>query len=264
MDRRRRADVVLTKAGAMIDGGAPVETFEEIDSTILEARRRADRGDFGPVWLIAKVQTAGRGRRGRAWASLEGNLLATYLFATDRPPAQVALLGFAAGVAIAEVIEAMIGAGRVTLKWPNDVLIDGAKSAGIMLDSGSVARGHWAALAFGVNLVVAPEGIDQIATSVRAALPPDAPAPEPLAFLAQLRPRLERWAARIDAEGFEPLRQVWLQRAHGLGQPARVVQGEQGFEGRIAGLSPRGELELDTAAGRRLIAAGDVLLPSSA
>jgi BirA family transcriptional regulator, biotin operon repressor / biotin---[acetyl-CoA-carboxylase] ligase len=264
MDPSRRADVVLTKANAMIDSGAPVERLEEIDSTILEARRRAERGEFGPVWLIAKVQTAGRGRRGRMWASLEGNLLATYLFATDRPPAQIALLGFAAGIAIAESIEAVIGAGRVTLKWPNDVLIDGAKAAGIMLDSGSAARGQWAALAFGVNLAVAPEGLDQRTTSLRAVLPRDALAPAPLAFLTQVRPRLESWAARIDREGFEPLRQAWLARAHGIGQTARVVLGEQTFEGRIAGLSARGELELDTDSGRRLIAAGDVLLPNAA
>lgn len=248
----------------MIDGAAPVETFEEIDSTILEARRRADRGEFGPVWLIARSQTAGRGRRGRSWASLDGNLMATYLFQTDRPPAQIALLGFVTGVALAESIEAILGAGRVTLKWPNDVFIDGGKAAGIMLDSGSTAAGQWAALAFGVNLAVAPEGIDQRTISVRDLLPPDALAPAPLAFLAQLRPRLETWATRIDREGFEPLRQAWITRAHGLGQPARVLQGEQTIEGRIAGLSPRGELELDTDSGRRLIAAGDILLPNAA
>lgn len=248
----------------MIDGTAPVETFEEIDSTILEARRRADRGEFGPVWLIARAQTAGRGRRGRSWASLDGNLMATYLFQTDRPPAQIALLGFVTGVALAESIDAILGAGRVTLKWPNDVFIDGAKAAGIMLDSGSTVAGQWAALAFGVNLAVAPEGIDQRTISVRDVLPPDALAPEPLAFLAQIRPRLESWAAHIDREGFEPLRQAWITRAHGLGQPARVMQGEQTIEGRIAGLSPRGELELDTETGRRLIAAGDILLPNAA
>lgn len=248
----------------MIDGGAPVETFEQIDSTILEARRRAERGEFGPVWLVAKTQTAGRGRRGRAWASLEGNLLATYLFATDRPPAQIALLGFVTGVAIAETIEASAGAARATLKWPNDVLIDGAKVAGIMLDSGPAAQGHWAALAFGVNLAVAPEGLDQRTTSLRSALPPDAPVPEPLTFLAQLRPGLERWASRLDREGFESVRHAWLARAHGLGQPARVVRGEQTLEGRIAGLSPRGELELETEHGRRLVAAGDVLLLNAA
>lgn len=249
----------------MIDARAPVESFDEIDSTIVEARRRAERGEVGPIWLIAKRQTAGRGRRGRAWVSPEGNLLATYLFATRQAPAQIALLGFAAGVAIAEVIDEIIGAGSAALKWPNDVLIDGAKAAGIMLDSGSLGpAGAWAALAFGVNLAVTPENLDQRTTSLRAVLPPDALAPEPMAFLALVRPKLEAWDARTEQEGFEPLRRAWLSRAHGLGQEARVVQGEQTLEGRIAGLSSRGELELDTDAGPRFIAAGDVFLPNAA
>lgn len=248
----------------MIDGQAPVETFDEIDSTLLEARRRAERSDFGPVWLIARVQTAGRGRRGRAWSSLDGNLLATYLFATQRPPAEIALLGFAAGVAIAEALEGHLGGGRVTLKWPNDVFIDGAKAAGILLDSGSQGGVSWAALAFGVNLAAAPENLDQTTISLRQLLPPDALAPSPLSFLAALRPRLEALASQLDVHGFEPLRQAWLIRAHGLGRNARVAQGEQMLEGRIAGLSPRGELELDTPEGRRLIAAGDVYFPNAA
>lgn len=249
----------------MIDASAPIETFDEIDSTVLEARRRAERGELGPVWLIARTQTAGRGRRGRAWSSLDGNLMATYLFATERPPAQVALLGFATGLAIAESIDEIIGAGRATLKWPNDVLIGGAKISGIMLDSGSVGDARlWVALAFGVNLAVAPENLDQPTTSLRALLPPDALAPEPLAFLGRLAPKLGGHTARIDSDGFEPLRQAWLRRAYGLGQHARVVQGDQTLEGRIAGLSSRGELELDTVTGRRLIAAGDVFLPNAA
>jgi BirA family biotin operon repressor/biotin-[acetyl-CoA-carboxylase] ligase len=249
----------------MIDGQAPIETFDEIDSTILEARRRAERGHIGPFWLIAKTQTAGRGRRGRAWASLDGNLMATYLFATQRPPAEIALLSFATGLAIAETIDEVIGGGRASLKWPNDVFIDGAKAAGIMLDSGSLgASGAWVALAFGVNLAVAPENLDQATTSLRTLLPPDAPAPEPLDFLARMRSKLEAWSARTERDGFEPLRQAWLKRAHGLGQNARVVQGDQTLEGRIAGLSSRGELELDTVSGRRLIAAGDVFLPNAA
>lgn len=249
----------------MIDGQAPVETFDEIDSTILEARRRADRGDLGPVWLIARTQTAGRGRRGRSWASLDGNLLATYLFATKRAPSDIALLSFATGLAIAEAIDAVIGPGQATLKWPNDVLIGGAKVAGIMLDSGSLGdAGVWAALAFGVNLAVAPENLDQRTTSLRTLLPPDAVTPEPLEFLATLRPKLEMWSARNDRDGFGPLRDAWLKRALGLGQQARVVQGDQMVEGRIAGLSSHGELELDTVSGRRLIAAGDVFLPNAA
>ena len=249
----------------MIDARAPVEVFDEIDSTILEARRRAERGETGPVWLIARRQTAGRGRRGRAWASLEGNLLATYLFATQRPAAEIALLGFAAGVAIAETLDPIIGPGGAALKWPNDVFINGAKAAGIMLDSGALGgQGTWVALAFGVNLAAAPDNIDQPTISVRDVSAPNTPPPEPLAFLAALRPRLEAWSARIGREGFEPLRAAWLARAYGLGQSARVVQGEQTLEGRIAGLSPRGELEFDTDAGRRLIAAGDVFLSNAA
>lgn len=248
----------------MIDANAPVEIFEEIDSTILEARRRAERGEVKPVWFIAKRQTAGRGRRGRAWSSFDGNLLATLLFTTKQPPAKIALLGFATGVALAESIEAIIGAGRATLKWPNDVFIDGKKASGIMLDSGPSGAETWVALAFGVNLAAAPEGLDQPTISLRDVLPPDAPAPEPAAFLAQLRPRLESWAKRTETEGFEPLRAAWLARAHGMGQAARVLQGEQTLEGRIVGLSPRGELEFETNEGRRLIAAGDVLLSSAA
>ena len=249
----------------MIDGQAPVEVFDEIDSTILEARRRAERGDVSPAWLIAKSQTAGRGRRGRTWTSHSGNLMATLLFTTDQPPQQIALLGFATGVALAETIDAIIGAGSAQLKWPNDVFIGGAKAAGIMLDSGAIGPEQtWVALAFGVNLADAPDNIDQKTICLRDVLPPDAPTPEPLAFLAALRPKLEDWSARIVRDGFEPLRQAWMQRAYGLGQEARVVQGEQVVEGRIAGLSARGELELDTANGRRLIAAGDVFLPKAA
>jgi BirA family transcriptional regulator, biotin operon repressor / biotin---[acetyl-CoA-carboxylase] ligase len=247
----------------MIDGRAPVETFDEIDSTLLEARRRAERGEFGPVWLIAKTQTAGRGRRGRAWRSMQGNLLATYLCAADRPPGEIALLGFAAGVAIAETIDMYIGAGRASLKWPNDVLIDGAKACGILLDSGSVETGAWAALAFGVNIAAAPEGLDQPTICLRQLLPPDAPAPEPIAFLARVRPKLEALDAQLVSYGFGPLRKAWLARAHGLGQAARVAQGERVLEGRIAGLSERGELELETPQGRQVVSAGDVYFPNA-
>lgn len=248
----------------MIDAEAPVEEFGEIDSTMLEARRRAERGHVDPVWLIAKRQSAGRGRRGRAWDSLAGNLHATYLFATHRPPAEIALMGFAAGVAIAEAVEAVIGAGRVSLKWPNDVLIDGAKAAGVMLDCGALAPDYaWAALGFGVNLAAAPEALDQPATSLRAVLAPDALAPEPLVFLAALRPRMREWDRRVAGEGFAPLRQAWLTRAHGLGAAAKVALGRSTIDGRIAGLSLRGELELDTVTGRRLVAAGDVFLANT-
>lgn len=245
----------------MLAASAPLEMFDEIDSTILEARRRAESGDVGPVWLLARRQTAGRGRRGRAWESIHGNLFATYLGPISAPPARIALLGFAVGLAIAEACDAVIGAGRARLKWPNDVFIDGAKVSGLMLDSGALGGGdHWAAIGFGVNLADAPAGLDQPATSLRAHLPPDALAPEPAAFLNMLRPRLEAWADCLARDGFALVRRAWLQRAHGLGERARVVLGQSELTGVIAGLSESGELELDTPEGRRLIAAGDILL----
>jgi BirA family transcriptional regulator, biotin operon repressor / biotin---[acetyl-CoA-carboxylase] ligase len=250
----------------MIDGGAPVETFEEIDSTILEARRRADSGETGPVWLIARRQTAGRGRRGRVWISFDGNLLATYLFATPRPPQEIALLGFATGLAIAETLEAFGARAQATLKWPNDVMIGDAKAAGILIDSGALpgGAGAWAALAFGVNLAAAPQAIDQPTISLRAALAPDAPMPEPLEFFAAMRQRLESWSVRLTSQGFAPLREAWLARAHGLGQSARVMHGSETLSGQLGGISLRGELELDTPAGRRLISAGDVYFSNAA
>lgn len=247
----------------MIDACAPVEIFEEIDSTLLEARRRAERGEVAPVWLIARRQTAGRGRRGRSWLSFEGNLMATYYGVADRPLAEIALLGFAAGVAIAETFQA-VGANDVRLKWPNDVLIGDAKAAGILIDSGALSAATWIGLAFGVNLANAPEAIDQPTRCLRDVLAPDAPVPAPEEFLTALRPRLERWAACTQRDGFEPLRRAWLHFAHGVGAHATVVQGATTLEGRVVGLSSRGELELDTAEGRRLVAAGDVYFPHAA
>ncbi|HWA00862.1 MAG TPA: biotin--[acetyl-CoA-carboxylase] ligase [Caulobacterales bacterium] len=244
----------------MIVAEAPVEVFDEIDSTMVEARRRAERAEFGPVWLIARRQTAGRGRRGRSWTSIEGNLLATYLGASERAPAEIAHLGFVTSLAIAESIDAYVGPNHASLKWPNDVLLDGAKASGLMLDSGAAGSRTWFALGFGVNLAAAPEALDQPTSSLRAVLPPDALAPAPLEFLSQLRPRLTLWADRIGREGFEPLRRAWLARAHGLGEAARVATGAATLEGRIVGLSPRGELELETADGVKLIAAGDIFL----
>lgn len=249
----------------MIDGSAALVIFDEIDSTIVEARRRAERGDLAPIWMIARVQTAGRGRRGRSWASIEGNLMATYLGVTDRPPSDIALLGFAAGVAIAETFDALIGPGRALLKWPNDLFLDGAKACGIMLDSGGLAaRGHsWFALAFGVNIVGSPDNIDQQTAALQQALPADAPTPTAESLLALIRPRLESYADELANSGFEPLRRAWLQRAHGLGERAIVQMGAETLEGRISGLSPRGELEFETQAGLRIVAAGDILLPSA-
>lgn len=248
----------------MIDAEAEVETFDEIDSTVLEARRRIESGDLSPVWLIARVQTAGRGRRGRTWSSLSGNLMATHVFITDAPPNEVALLGFATGLAIAQTLDEVMGSEQTSLKWPNDVLIDGAKVAGILIDSGSLGTRAWVALSFGVNVAAAPEGLDQPVTCLRMRLPQGQEPPTAHEFFLRLRPALEAWAARLSQEGFEPLRLAWLAKAYGMGREARVLAGDSVIMGTFTGLSGRGELELETASGPRSIAAGDVFFPKTA
>jgi BirA family biotin operon repressor/biotin-[acetyl-CoA-carboxylase] ligase len=246
----------------MLATGAPVEIFDEIDSTILEARRRAEFGDWGPVWLLARKQTAGRGRRGRAWATIDGNLFATYLGRAIKPPADIALLGFAAGLAIADALDARMESAKAKLKWPNDVLVEGRKVSGIMLDSGAAHGGsYWFALAFGVNIKGAPQNLDQPAACLGDFTADPAPSPEVL--LGDIRPRLERWAARLDAEGFAPLGAAWTARAHGLGQAAEIRFGEEIVAGEVSGLSARGELEIMTPSGRRTVSAGDVHFPQA-
>lgn len=245
----------------MIDGEATVEWFEEVDSTILEAQRRVERGAALPVWLVAGRQTSGRGRRGRAWVSMDGNLMATLAFESDRAPPEIALFGFATGLSLCDALDEHIGGGRAMLKWPNDVLVDGAKIAGILIDSGSRQNGrHWVGLSFGVNLSSMPEAIDQPTTSLRRLTPPGALVPAPMAFLAKIRPRLAFWSGELAARGFGALRNAWLRRAYGLGRDALVRQGEVALEGRIEGMSATGALELRTPQGLRLINAGDVFL----
>ncbi len=247
----------------MIQTGAHRALFESIDSTNAEAARRAASGDYGPVWLRAEHQSAGRGRRGRSWLSAPGNLFLTYLGHTQRPPAEIALLGFSAGLALVEVFEAHLGTSRARLKWPNDVLLDGKKAAGILLESGAAqSGGHWFALGLGVNLAAAPSGLDREVSALgdTMAQPPKAGAVQD-AFI----PRVTHWAERLAREGFAPLRLAWLARAHGLGGLIHTEQSGTRLEGIFEDLSPRGELCLRTARSATLVAisAGDVYFPES-
>ena len=240
-----------------------IASAEDTVNLLEELRSNVSAGkSFLIFWLMARTQTAGRGRRGRAWTSARGNLFATYLGMTAAPLETVALIGFAAGVAIAQALDERCGRAAARLKWPNDVMLDGAKAAGILLDSGAAGGGaHWFALGFGVNLAGAPGDVGQAAASLRDCLPAGAAAPEPELFLRDVRALLEPMTARLPQEGFTALRAAWLARAHGLGKPSVAVIGPAEIRGIARGLSLRGELELETDQGLRLIAAGDVHFP---
>jgi BirA family transcriptional regulator, biotin operon repressor / biotin---[acetyl-CoA-carboxylase] ligase len=247
----------------MIYADAPLVLFDEIDSTNEEARRRAACGDIAPALIVARRQTAGRGRRGRSWSSnADGNLFMTYFGPAEAAPAELALLGFGAGLALIEECEALTGSRDFRLKWPNDLLFCGRKAAGVLLETGPRvgAGGQWIALGIGCNLASAPEDAGQPAATIAEVLSRPVPAPE--TFALQVLVRLSHWASMLRASGFAPLRSAWLDRAYGLGEPIRVA--ESSLEGRMAGISPRGELELVMPGGDvRLISAGDVFFPAS-
>ncbi|MGE5564775.1 MAG: biotin--[acetyl-CoA-carboxylase] ligase [Parcubacteria group bacterium] len=236
----------------------PIEALDEIDSTNAEARRRAEAGAPGPLWITAARQTAGRGRRGRAWETGEGNLAATLLFTTSKPPAEAAQVSFVAALAVADLASAYVPASLVSLKWPNDPLIAGKKASGILVESGpSPNGGLWIAVGIGVNLASAPTAAERPATTFAAHM--TAPPPKPLEALTQLAEAFERWRSLWDSAGFPAIADAWTARAHGLGEACTVRLGSETVEGVAEGLDPDGALRLRLADGRlRRITAGDV------
>jgi BirA family biotin operon repressor/biotin-[acetyl-CoA-carboxylase] ligase len=249
---------------SVIDANAARVAFDAIDSTNAEATRRAAAGDLGPYWLRARTQTAGRGRRGREWASAPGNLFLTYLGASDRPAADVALLSFAAALAVADTADRALGREAARLKWPNDVLIVGRKVSGILLESGALADGRlWFAVGIGINIAATPAGVEQPVAALSefaGGQSLSADALEPV-----LRRRLSFWAGVLEREGFGPLRTAWLERAHGLGNTATARLGAEEITGIARGLAPDGALELELPDKRtRLISAGEVFFGATA
>jgi BirA family biotin operon repressor/biotin-[acetyl-CoA-carboxylase] ligase len=217
---------------------------------------------------VAEEQRTGRGRHGRQWASPPGNLYATLLLAEPCEPRLSPQLGFVAGLALHETVEAATGIGfpRLTLKWPNDLLLDGAKVAGLLLEGHRIAPGGRLAvvIGFGLNVASAPSGTPYptiALRSVAASIEVDAVFP----VLAEtFSRRFAAWsaAARRDAaDAFAVIRQDWLGRAAGLGTQVtlRLPSGER--TGSFVGLDATGRLQLNTASGVELIDAGDLYFP---
>lgn len=241
-----------------VPAGYSVASFDEIDSTNEEARRRAAVGERGPLWITARRQTAGRGRRGRAWESPDGNLMATLLIAPGVPAPEAARLSFVAALAVHDLAANHAPRAVVRVKWPNDVLIDGKKVAGILLESSGtdgVDVLPWVAVGIGVNLIAAPPDTPTPATFLGA----HGPAPSPAEALAELA---EAWETRFRAwrvSGFAAIREAWLEAAAGLGQEIEVRLPGETLRGRFETLMSDGALSLLLPNGsRRAITAGEV------
>lgn len=240
---------------------APVLLLDQTDSTNAEARRRAEAGETGPLWIAARRQTSGRGRRGRTWESETGNLFATLLATTRKSPAEAAQVTFLAALAVADLLDRYAPPSLVTIKWPNDVMLAGEKVAGVLVESGAhAAGGLWLAVGIGVNLAQAPAGTERPATALAQHLSADAAAPPTVEVAArELAEGFAVWMDRWETLGFEPVLDAWRARTPGLDGPATARLGHETVEGRAEGVAPDGALRLRLAdGGLRLISAGDV------
>ena len=220
------------------------ETGSTNDDLAVLAREGADEG----LWLRAERQTGGKGRQGRPWQSPPGNLHASTLvrLRPDDPPAPT--LALVAAVALHEA--ASVHASGVRIKWPNDLLADEAKLAGILLER----EGDAVVIGFGVNLAIHPRDLDRPATSLAALA---GTAPDPADFLGVLAEIFDRCLDRWRSEGLAAIRRRWLDAAHPLGTALSTPEGEGSFEG----LDDSGALRLRRADGTiGLVHAGDVFL----
>ncbi|MCC5983583.1 MAG: biotin--[acetyl-CoA-carboxylase] ligase [Rhodobacteraceae bacterium] len=239
--------------------GVARRILETVDSTNAEAARMAPAAS-GPVWVLARRQTAGRGRRGRAWTDPEGNFAATVLMRPAEPPERLALRSFVAALALHEALVALTGrAEAFALKWPNDVLLNGGKLAGILPETIATPGALHLAVGIGVNLLHAP------APEPGAVAPVDllsatGVALEPEELLDHLAPAFARWEDRLRSFGFAPLRDAFLRHAARLGQPIIARTVTETHEGTFEGIDDRGALVLTTARGLIAVSAADVFL----
>ncbi len=231
------------------------------DSTNAHALREAPAMS-GPAWFLGLEQTAGRGRRARAWSSPRGNFHGSLLlFPTERPD-QVALRSFAAALALRDAFVALTGVPQAfSLKWPNDVLLNGAKVAGILLEATSAGAGVQAlAIGIGVNLIAHPDQsvMEEGALPAVSLLSETGIRVTPEAFLDALAPAYAKWEAVFTAQGFAPLREAWLSQAAKIGEHIRARTGKDTFYGVFETVDSQGNLILATATGQMAIPAAEV------
>jgi BirA family transcriptional regulator, biotin operon repressor / biotin---[acetyl-CoA-carboxylase] ligase len=253
--------------------GYRLAAFDQIGSTNAEALLRARDGEAGPMWFVTSEQTAGRGRRHRAWIAPRGNLASSILEVIEISPPVAATLGFAAGLALETALQrvsveaSLRSAGsdhmKFALKWPNDVLAGRQKLAGILLEAEAVGNNRLAVVVgIGTNVVAAPEGTPTPATSL-AALGVQIGAEELFAALSDAWTEFRSiWD---NGRGFGDIRKLWLERAAGLGERVAVQTGNAVIEGTFDTLDETGCMIVRAADGRRMpVTAGDVYFGTAA
>jgi len=244
---------------AVAAAGVRILAFDTLGSTNAEALTRARAGEPGPLWITSACQTAGRGRRGRSFVSERGNLFASLLMTNASPVDRAAELAFVAALAAHDaVVDVAAELGpRLAVKWPNDLLCDGAKLAGILVEGESaIGRPLVTVVGIGINCAHHPTQTDHPAIDLGAA--GTRVTPEVL-FTALSRAMLQRLQEWDRGRGFAATRAAWLARAASLGMPVRVNLTDRLLEGRFETLDPCGRLVLRLEDGTaEIITAGDV------
>ncbi|MGX1099036.1 biotin--[acetyl-CoA-carboxylase] ligase [Amorphus sp. MBR-141] len=239
--------------------GYELHDFDAVGSTNAAALAAAEAGERGPAWFVSANQTGGRGRRGRPWQARPGNLAASILMTVDQPADVAATIGFVAGLAICDAIDAVVAVdarGRVALKWPNDALFEGAKLVGILLEARARYGETTIVAGIGVNVASPPEDTPYRATHLQASTP--GATAEGL-FSALSDAWVDTFAVWQASCGFSGLRDRWIARASGIGAPVSVSIGERTVRGIFETVDNDGHLVVRTAdGGRETIAAGDV------
>jgi BirA family biotin operon repressor/biotin-[acetyl-CoA-carboxylase] ligase len=235
--------------------GVGLIACETVGSTNTQALSYGRAGETGPLWITARAQTAGRGRRGRAWVSEPGNLFASLLLTDPAPPEHAAELAFVAALATHDAIitQAPALAPRLTFKWPNDVLLAGSKVSGILIEAEGT-RPLMVAIGIGINCRHHPAATDHPATDLAAA--GAAVTVEDLfkSLSIAMVHRLREWTA-----GFASIRAAWLRHAGAVGSELRVRLGARDLSGRFETLDEAGRLMLRLADGSlETIAAGEI------
>ncbi len=237
--------------------------LDRVGSTNDNVKQRAREGAPEGTLVVAREQVAGRGRSGRVWTSKPGNLYMSLLLRPEGNAAEAAQVSFLAAVALSAAIEDIAPGLSPRHKWPNDVLIDGAKVSGILLESSARAAGtiDWLVLGMGVNVRHHPADTGQAVTSLLAQGARDC---TPETMLGALAPALLHWLEVWRARGFRPLRQAWLAKAAGLNRPIQVRLPRETFTGIFRDLDDNGSLRIEQADGTmRTVTAGEVFLPQT-
>jgi BirA family biotin operon repressor/biotin-[acetyl-CoA-carboxylase] ligase len=231
--------------------------YETIGSTNDELKRQARDGAGEGLVIIAERQTAGRGRRGRAWVSPPGNLYSSILIRPDCRASTAAQLGFVAALGLAGAIGELAPHIDLRCKWPNDLLANGKKVCGILLETEMVVgdRPDFVILGVGVNLASSPRETPYPATSLGEE---GAPGVIPPVMAAVFIRHFAAWLTTWREGGFGPIRDAWLARAMGLGEPIQVRLESDTLAGRFLDLDEDGALLLGLPEGNRRIAAGEI------